>query len=77
MCSYPGPRKDYHDDFDRNLDGSCGGCSDIGWTTQYEGWTSLAFKKGKWKQIQKKSKLIALSLSTVANSFNANPFCWS
>jgi hypothetical protein len=61
MCSYLGPGEDYHDDFDKNLDGPCGGWSDIGWTTQCKGWTSSAYEEGKWKQLQR-FKLVELSL---------------
>jgi hypothetical protein len=45
MCSYSGPGEDYHDDFDKNLDWPCGGWSDVGWITQYKGWTSSAYGK--------------------------------
>jgi hypothetical protein len=30
MCSYTGPREEYHDDFDKRLDGPYGGWSDMG-----------------------------------------------
>jgi hypothetical protein len=54
VYSHPGPGEDYHDDFDKNLDGPCGGWSNMGWTIQYNGWTPSASGKGKLKQLQSK-----------------------
>jgi hypothetical protein len=44
----------------------------MGWITQHKGWTSSAYGKGKWKQLQKRSKLVELSLP-ICQLYQWNP----